>query len=137
MRGDVPLLVLHDFDSAGIIIKDTLENDTRRYSYTSPPNVIDLGLNYGDIDGLPSEPNNSNISDERLSEAGLGSAAINFLRDQRVELNAMTSRQLVDFVEAQAQAARHRQGDSRRRDLGENLSRCSPRAIDCRRRSRS
>ena len=97
--GDVPLLVLHDFDSAGIIIKDTLENDTRRYSYASPPNVIDLGLHYGDINGLPSEPNNSNISDERLSEAGLDQAAIDFLRNQRVELNAMTSRQLIDFVE--------------------------------------
>ena len=91
--------MLHDFDSAGIIIKDTLENDTRRYSYTSPPNVIDLGLHYGDIGGLPSEPNNSNISDERLRQAGLGQAAIDFLRNQRVELNAMTSRQLVDFVE--------------------------------------
>ena len=31
LRHDIPLLVLHDFDSAGIIIKDTLENDTRRY----------------------------------------------------------------------------------------------------------
>jgi hypothetical protein len=31
------------------IIKDTLENDTRRYRYTGTPNVIDLGLNYGDI----------------------------------------------------------------------------------------
>jgi hypothetical protein len=99
-RGDVPLLVLHDFDSAGIIIKDTLENDTRRYSYRSPPNVIDLGLHYGDISGLQSEPNNSTISDERLAEAGLGQDAINFLGSQRVELNAMTSRQLVDFVEA-------------------------------------
>jgi hypothetical protein len=97
--GGVPLLVLHDFDSAGIIIKDTLENDTRRYSYTSPPNVIDVGLHYSDINGLPSEPNNSNISDERLSQAGLDQAAINFLRNQRVELNAMTSRQLIDFVE--------------------------------------
>jgi Topoisomerase 6 subunit A/Spo11, Toprim domain len=95
----VPLLVLHDFDSAGIVIKDTLENDTRRYSYTSPPSVIDLGLHYEDISGLPSEPNNSNISDERLSRAGLGQVAINFLRNQRVELNAMTSRQLIDFVE--------------------------------------
>ena len=91
--------MLHDFDSAGIIIKDTLENDTRRYSYASPPNVIDLGLHYSDINGLPSEPNNSNISDERLSEAGLDQAAIDFLRNQRVELNAMTSRQLIDFVE--------------------------------------
>jgi hypothetical protein len=99
-RASVPLLVLHDFDSAGIIIKDTLENDTRRYSYTSRPNVIDLGLHYRDISGLPSEPNNSNISDERLSQAGLDQDAIDFLRTQRVELNAMTSRQLIDFVEA-------------------------------------
>jgi hypothetical protein len=95
----VPLLVLHDFDAAGIIIKDTLENDTRRYSYMSAPNVIDLGLHYDDINGLPSEPSNSNISDERLSRAGLGQAAIDFLRSQRVELNALTSRQLIDFVE--------------------------------------
>jgi hypothetical protein len=95
----IPLLVLHDFDSAGIIIKDTLENDTRRYSYSSPPNVIDLGLHYGDISGLTPEPNNSNISDERLAQTGLGQGAIDFLRNQRVELNAMTSRQLVDFVE--------------------------------------
>jgi hypothetical protein len=98
-RYGIPLLVLHDFDSAGIVIKDTLENNTRRYSYARPPNVIDLGLSYRDINGLPSEPNNSNISDERLSKAGLGQAAIDFLRDQRVELNAMTSRQLIDFVE--------------------------------------
>src|SRR5262249_5412847 len=49
--------------------------------------------------GLPSEPNNSNISDDRLAQAGLDSDAINFLRSQRVELNAMTSRQLIDFVE--------------------------------------
>ncbi len=97
---DIPLLVLHDFDSAGIIIKDTLENDTRRYRYSGSPNVIDIGLHFEDINGLPSEPNNSNISDERLSQAGLGQRAINFLRSRRVELNAMTSRQLVDFVEA-------------------------------------
>jgi hypothetical protein len=95
----VPLLVLHDFDSAGIVIKDTLENDTKRYSHFGAPNVIDLGLSYGDIGGLSSEPNNSNISDERLSEAGLDDAAINFVRGQRVELNAMTSPQLVEFVE--------------------------------------
>jgi hypothetical protein len=97
--GDVPLLVLHDFDRPGIIIKDTLENDTRRYSYSGTPNVIDLGLSYDDIGGLTPEPFTSSISDERLSEAGLSGAAIGFLRGQRVELNAMTSRQLVDFVE--------------------------------------
>jgi len=95
----IPLLVLHDFDSAGIIIKDTLEKDTRRYSYTRPPNVIDLGLGHEEIDGLSPEPYKSNVSRERLEEAGVDDDAIDFLMLQRVELNAMTSRQIVDFVE--------------------------------------
>jgi hypothetical protein len=99
-RYGIPLLTLHDFDRSGIIIKDTLENDTRRYSYTSAPNVIDFGMNYSDIDGLRPEPGDSNISDERLEQAGVDQAAINFLRNQKVELNAMTSRQLVNFVES-------------------------------------
>jgi hypothetical protein len=92
--------VLHDFDAAGIIIKDTLESDTRRYSFSGQPNVIDLGLHYEDIEGLLPEPHSSTISDERRQRAGLSEAAIEFLRDQRVELNAMTARQLVDFVES-------------------------------------
>ena len=96
----LPLLVLHDFGSAGIIIRDTLEKDTRRYRYAHAPTVIDLGLNYSDIDDLPTEANNSRIGAERLREAGIGEDAIDFLSDQRVELNAMTSRQLVDFLEA-------------------------------------
>jgi DNA topoisomerase 6 subunit A-like protein len=95
----VPLLVLHDFDRPGIIIKDTLENDTRRYTYTHAINVIDLGLNLEDIGDLVPEPHNSKISDQRLEEAGISEDAIHFLRTQRVELNAMTSRQLVDFIE--------------------------------------
>ena len=41
----------------------------------------------------------SNISDERLEQAGVDQDTIDFLDGQRVELNAMTSRQLVDFVE--------------------------------------
>ena len=45
-------------------------------------------------------PRGSSISDERLAQAGLDQAAIDFLRDKRVELNALTSRQLLDFVEA-------------------------------------
>ena len=101
----VPLLVLHDFDSAGIIIKDTLANDTRRFSYGSAPNVIHLGLRYDDIENLLPEPNNSTISDERLAQAGLDDDSIDFLRSQRVELNAMTARQLVDFVEAKLKEA--------------------------------
>ena len=95
----IPLLVLHDFDRPGIIIKDTLENDTKRFSYGKAPRVIDLGLNLEDIDGLDPEDFTSKISDERLEQAGVDQASIDFLDGQRVELNAMTSRQLVDFVE--------------------------------------
>jgi hypothetical protein len=62
-----------------------------------------LGLQYVDIDGLVSEPNDSKISDERLRQAGLGEEAIAFLRTERVELNAMTSRQLINFVEFKLQ----------------------------------
>jgi hypothetical protein len=99
----MPFAAATDFDSAGIIIRDTLENDTRRYSYKNAPHVIDLGLQYLDIDGLLSEPNDSKISDERLRQAGLGEEAIAFLRTERVELNAMTSRQLINFVEDKLQ----------------------------------
>jgi DNA topoisomerase 6 subunit A-like protein len=115
---DIPLLVLHDFDAAGIIIKDTLENDTRRFSYTNTPDVIDLGLNYDDIGDLPSEPNNSSISDERLRQAGLDETAIDFLRTQRVELNALTSRQLIDFVERKLKQNDIKKVIPRRTDLG-------------------
>jgi hypothetical protein len=98
-RKGVPLYVLHDFDAAGIIIKDTLENDTRRFRYSHKPNVIDLGLQFDDIDDLDPEDYDCKIGRDRLEQAGVGDAAIDFLMDQRVELNAMTSRQLVDFVE--------------------------------------
>ena len=95
---NVPVVVLHDFDASGIIIVDTLANSTRRYAYGCH-NVIDIGLQYGDIGGLADEPANCNISADRLAQAGLGQGAIDFLSGPRVELNAMTSRQLIDFVE--------------------------------------
>jgi Topoisomerase 6 subunit A/Spo11, Toprim domain len=91
---DVPVLVLHDFDASGIIIVDTLANSTRRYAYGCH-NVIDIGLQYADISGLAGEPANCNI----MAQAGLDQSAIDFLSGSRVELNAMTSRQLIDFVE--------------------------------------
>jgi hypothetical protein len=99
----IPLLVLHDFDSAGIVIKDTLENSTRRYAYKCAPTVIDLGLQFEDIGDLEEEENDSRISTERLREAGQSDEAIEFLQESRVELNAMTSRELVDFVETKLQ----------------------------------
>jgi hypothetical protein len=100
----VPFLVLHDFDRPGIIIFDTLAFDTRRYVYKTQPTVIDLGLKLEDVGDLTPEEYTSNISDERLREAGANQETIEFLKHQRVELNAMTSRQLVTFVESKLDA---------------------------------
>ena len=93
--------MLHDFDAAGIIIKDTLENDTRRYQLQrtaerhrsrAAATTTSTTCRPG---GLRLQASATTASNRRVSS----DAAIDFLSDQRVELNAMTSRQLVDFVE--------------------------------------
>ena len=42
----LPLLMLHDFDSAGIIIRDTSKRTPAAIGTHSAPTVIDLGLRY-------------------------------------------------------------------------------------------
>jgi Topoisomerase 6 subunit A/Spo11, Toprim domain len=105
MCGDheIPLLVLHDFDKSGFSIVGTLQRDTRRYSFINEIEVIDLGLRLPDIKGLQSEEafdrGTRNRRAWNLQDNGATKAEIDFLLDQRVELNAMTSDQLVAFVE--------------------------------------
>src|SRR5258708_3198566 len=102
-RYDVTLLILHDFDRAGMIIKHTLDTDTRRYTFTRLFDVIDLGLRLDDVEemDLQSEDSGgSKISDERLVEAGCAPEEIAFLTDERVELNAMPSDQFIEFLES-------------------------------------
>jgi hypothetical protein len=106
-RYDIPLLVLHDFDKSGFSIIGTLRRTTRRYTFGNEITVIDLGLRFGDIDGLQTE----DVSDKgkaskrraNLIENGATPEEVEFLLHHRVELNAMTSRQLVDFVERKLQ----------------------------------
>jgi hypothetical protein len=99
----IPLLVLHDFDKSGFSILGTLQRDTRRYRFINDVEVIDLGLRLEDIDGLPSErafdkgTRNSRVWN--LRDNGATEEEIEFLLDSRVELNAMTSDQLVALVE--------------------------------------
>jgi hypothetical protein len=102
-RYGVTLLILHDFDRAGMIIKHTLHTDTRRYTFTRRFDVIDLGLRLNDVEekDLESEDSGgSKVSDERLVEAGCTPEEIEFLADERVELNAMASDQFIEFLES-------------------------------------
>ncbi len=114
-RQGVTFLVAHDFDKAGIEILDKFWSATRRFTYTSQTNVMDLGLRLTDVEamGLASEPEDyGDLKDPRvnLRRCGATDAEVDFLvshqdytgewHGARVELNAMTSRQFLDWLEA-------------------------------------
>jgi hypothetical protein len=104
------IFVLHDFDRSGFSICGTLATDSRRYTFVNnlKDKLVDIGLRLGDVEAmdLQSEPVAPTHQVEWINRAttlrrhGATSEEIAFLRSRRVELNAMTSRQLVDFVEA-------------------------------------
>jgi hypothetical protein len=104
------LFVLHDFDVSGFSIAGTLTTDSRRYVFENAIHVVDLGLRLADVEalGLQSEPveiEGYQKKRETLRRHGATGAEIDFLLGdgeegpRRVELNAMTSRQFVDFIE--------------------------------------
>ena len=105
---EIPLLVLHDFDKSGFTIVGTLQRDTRRYSFENAIEVVDLGLRLGDIDGLLTESVYNRGSDyavrSNLLENGATEEEVEFLLRRRVELNAMTSPQLIEFIERKLRA---------------------------------
>jgi hypothetical protein len=109
------IFALHDFDISGFSIFGTLGTDSDRYVFANDMSakLIDIGLHLEDAEamGLASEPvkveKDRDAVRETLARHGATDEEIEFLVPQdedepcrRVELNAMTSRQLVDFVEA-------------------------------------
>ncbi len=104
---DVPLLVLHDFDKAGFSILGTLKRNTRRYCFQHGVDVIDLGLRLADVQEhdleTESVSHRSNPS-RNLRTNGATDEEIEFLcgngrHGQRVELNAFTSDELVEWIQ--------------------------------------
>jgi hypothetical protein len=96
--------VLHDFDFDGFKILGTLQRDTRRYQFSSAPNVIDLGLRLDDIGGLETEPAAATKVNEeslrsQLAQNGATAEEAEFLLNDRVELNALTSEELIEMIE--------------------------------------
>ena len=104
----VPLLVLHDFDKSGFSIVGTLRRSTRRYRFCRghAGRVIDLGLRLEDVASLETEYvyfRNDDKAAANLSENGASEAEIEFLLEQRVELNALASDELIDWLETKLQ----------------------------------
>jgi len=110
----VPILVLHDFDKSGFSILGTLTRDTRRYQYTSVPQVIDLGLRLEDVQKWKLQAEDVQHKSDpafNLEENRATPEEIAFLRGKqvpwsrsyvgkRVELNALTSDQFVEWLES-------------------------------------
>ena len=100
---DIPLLVLHDFDISGFSIIGTLRSSTRRFTFRRKFQVIDLGLRLADINGLERERVRVSSPDrtaETLRQHGATQQEIDILvGGERVELNALTSDQLVVLIE--------------------------------------
>jgi hypothetical protein len=115
----VTILVAHDFDKSGFDIHAKLFTDTRRYRFKTTPNVVDIGLRLEDIEnmGLESEPviyETEKDPREILREQGASEAEVAMLvssgrprywQGQRVELNAMTSQQFLDWLERKLKAS--------------------------------
>jgi hypothetical protein len=117
----VTILVLHEFDKTGFSILHTLRTDTRRYQFRETPRVVDLGLRLEDVRamGLQAEEvfYRKCRSDPRirLRECGATEAECDFLvhrktpglpwEGERVELNAMTAAQFIDFLESKLRGA--------------------------------
>jgi DNA topoisomerase VI subunit B len=115
----VTILVLRDFDKSGFSIVHTLRSNTRRYQFQTEPKVIDLGLRLEDarVLGLLSERvHYATKKDprERLRECGAAREECDFLVQgggpahwwgERVELNAMTAAQFLEFLERKLRRA--------------------------------
>jgi hypothetical protein len=103
----IPLLVLHDFDKSGFSILGTLSRSNRRYEFAHRIKVVDLGLRLTDVQafGLEDRYEDNHDRGDRESRRrnllanGATEEEAEILLDQRIELNALASDELVDFIE--------------------------------------
>jgi hypothetical protein len=107
------LFVLHDFDKAGFSIRGTFVHKTsRRYTFEHKIKVVDLGLRLDDVrelrlqdeaaakERVSKDPAKTEMKRRaNLQRNGATPEEIEFLRTRRVELNAMTSAQLLAFIQ--------------------------------------
>jgi DNA topoisomerase VI subunit B len=113
----IRIFVLHDFDKSGFSITSILSRNTKRYQFSRPPEIIDLGLRLADVkkytlEGL-SEPVDYPVDSnptQNLRDNGATDNEIAFIAGERgydgryhgrrVELNVFTSDRFVAWLEA-------------------------------------
>ena len=112
----LPVFVVRDFDKAGFSIVNSLQTGTRG-SKDHPEEVIDLGFRLDDIEGLEREAvtyNQDSNPGWNLEDNGATEEEIEVLvsegrsgwwTGERVELNAMTADQFLEWLEKKLVAA--------------------------------
>jgi hypothetical protein len=109
--GGVPLLVVHDFDKAGFEISQRLTsvsewaraNDRVTYRFQNVVDVHDLGLRLSDVDeyGLEDKAEDCEFKGYFAADSIATPEEQEFLQSgRRVELNAFTSPQFIEWLEA-------------------------------------
>jgi hypothetical protein len=119
----VTILILHDLDIAGFTIAHWLSHDNERYRFRNTPKVIDLGLRLADVERLalqseeqvlrqwkdPTEKflnwDDDEVTQEEAAFLRGKDSYRGYWTGQRVELNAMTSRQFIDWLEEKLRKA--------------------------------
>jgi hypothetical protein len=105
----VPLLVVHDFDKAGFEISQRLtsvsywaeENDRVTYEFQNDIAVIDLGLRLADVEEYDLDEEACDFKGRFASDSICTEDEKEFLREgRRVELNAFTSPELIEWLES-------------------------------------
>jgi len=103
--------VLHDYDVAGLLIYETLTKPTKRLNtWLSSRSTVDVGLNWEVIEKIREErdmtPEPTNINKSQLTALGnmldegvISGIEYDFLRDGRIELNQLTPRELLEWLE--------------------------------------
>ena len=105
----VQLLVVHDFDKAGFEISQCLTrvsewaeaNDRVAYRFKNEVNVVDLGLRLTDVEQYKLASETVKFKGHFAADSICTSEERDFLRSgRRVELNAFTSPQFIEWLEA-------------------------------------
>lgn len=111
--GGVPLFVAHDFDKAGFEISQRLTtvsdwarlNDRVAYRFQNKINVTDLGLRLADVEKYALESESVSFSGRFARDSIATREEQAFLRTgRRVELNAFTSPQFIEWLETKLMA---------------------------------
>jgi len=114
-RAGVTTLVVHDCDKYGFTICHTLQTTTRRFRFITTPNVRCLGLRLADARSLGLEAESVDYQHFALKRTMIDAGATleeaeflcgDGLEGQRIELNAMDSKQFIDWLEEKLQQAR-------------------------------